>query len=101
MGPKLASRSGASQPPRGPSVAVLVAVRRCGLAAPTRPAPGAKRSATDPTGLRWGELVALRPRHVDSLRRSITVEETIVEVSRKDSPTGERMIVKAYPKNDE
>ncbi len=25
MGPKLASRSGASQPPRGPSVAVLVA----------------------------------------------------------------------------
>lgn len=53
------------------------------------------------TGLRWGELVALRPRHVDFLRRSITVEETIVEVSRKDSPTGERMIVKAYPKNDE
>ncbi|GIG41217.1 tyrosine-type recombinase/integrase [Cellulomonas phragmiteti] len=53
------------------------------------------------TGLRWGELVALRPRHVDFLRRSITIEETIVEVSRKDSPTGERMIVKAYPKNDE
>ena len=53
------------------------------------------------TGLRWGELVALRPRHVNFLRRTITVEETIVEVSRKDSPTGKRMIVKPYPKDDE
>lgn len=53
------------------------------------------------TGLRWGELVALRPRHIDFLRRTITVEETIVEVSRKDSPTGERMIAKPYPKDDE
>src|SRR5665647_1541946 len=53
------------------------------------------------TGLRWGELVALRPRHVDFLRRAITVEETVVEVSRKDSPTGERMIIKPYPKDDE
>ena len=53
------------------------------------------------TGLRWGELVALRPRHVDFLRRSITVEETIVEISKKISPTGERMLVKPYPKDDE
>lgn len=48
-----------------------------------------------------GELVALRPRHVDFLRRLIVVEETIVEVSKRHSPTGERMIVKPYPKNDE
>src|SRR5450759_1470223 len=53
------------------------------------------------TGLRWGELVALRPRHIDFLRRTICVEETIVEVSQKDSPTGERMILKPYPKDDE
>ena len=53
------------------------------------------------TGLRWGELVALRPRHVDFLRRTITVEDTIVEVSKKISPTGERIIVKPYPKDDE
>ncbi len=53
------------------------------------------------TGLRWGELIALRPRHVDFLRRTITVEETIVEISRKVSPTGERMVVKPYPKDDE
>lgn len=53
------------------------------------------------TGLRWGELIALRPRHIDFLRRTITVEETIVEVSKKVSPTGQRMIVKPYPKDDE
>jgi len=53
------------------------------------------------TGMRWGELIALRPRHVDFLRRTLTVEETIVEVSRKHSPTGERMIVKPYPKDNE
>ena len=53
------------------------------------------------TGLRWGELIALRPRHIDSLRRTITVEQTIVEVSKKYSPTGNRMIVKEYPKDNE
>ena len=53
------------------------------------------------TGLRWGELVGLRPRHIDFLRRRISVEETIVEVSKRLSPTGERMIVKPYPKDDE
>jgi integrase len=53
------------------------------------------------TGLRWGELIALRPRHVDFLRRTITVEETIVEVPKTISPTGERMILKPYPKDNE
>ncbi|WP_019872886.1 tyrosine-type recombinase/integrase [Sporichthya polymorpha] len=53
------------------------------------------------TGVRWGELIALRPRHVDFLRRTISVEETIVELSKKNSPTGERMVVKPYPKNNE
>jgi integrase len=53
------------------------------------------------TGLRWGELVALRPRHIDFLRRLIAIEETVVEVSKKNSPTGERMVFKAYPKDNE
>jgi integrase len=53
------------------------------------------------TGMRWGELIALRPRHINFLRRSLTVEETIVETSKKHSPTGERFIVKAYPKDNE
>ncbi len=53
------------------------------------------------TGLRWGELVALRPGSIDFLRRQIHVRETVVEVSSKISPTGERMQFKAYPKNDQ
>ena len=53
------------------------------------------------TGMRWGELIALRPRHIDFLRRTISVEETIVETSKANSPTGERFIVKPYPKNNE
>jgi integrase len=52
-------------------------------------------------GLRWGELVALKPRHIDFLRRSLTVEETIVEVSKKHSPTDQRYLVKPYPKDNE
>jgi integrase len=52
------------------------------------------------TGMRWGELNALRPRHIDFLRRTLTVEETIVETSKKHSPTGERFIVKPYPKSN-
>ena len=53
------------------------------------------------TGLRWGELIALRPRHIDFLRRRVNVRETVVEVSKKMSPTGERMLFKDYPKNDQ
>jgi integrase len=53
------------------------------------------------TGPRWGALVAQRPKHIDFLRRTITVEETIVEVSSKDSPTGQRMIFTPYPKDNE
>lgn len=52
------------------------------------------------TGMRWGELAALRPAQIDLTRR-LRVEETIVEVSRKDSPTGQRYTVMAYPKDDE
>ncbi len=48
-----------------------------------------------------GELIALRPRHLDFLRKTITVEETIVEIPKKISPTGQRMLVKPYPKDDE
>src|SRR3954454_13324459 len=40
------------------------------------------------TGLRWGELIALNPRHLDLIERSLSVEETVVEVSIWNSPTG-------------
>jgi integrase len=53
------------------------------------------------TGLRWGELIALKPRHLDLATGKLTVEETIVEVSRKNSPTGQRMLTKLYPKDNE
>ncbi|MEP6814433.1 MAG: site-specific integrase [Marmoricola sp.] len=53
------------------------------------------------TGLRWGELIALKPRHLDLTAGKLTVEETIVEVSIKNSPTGNRMLTKPYPKDNE
>ena len=43
----------------------------------------------------------MKPRHIDFLRRTLTVEETIVEVSKKDSPTGQRYIIKPHPKDNE
>jgi integrase len=53
------------------------------------------------TGMRWGELIALKPRHLDLTTGKLTVEETIVEVSIKNSPTGQRMLTKPYPKDNE
>jgi integrase len=53
------------------------------------------------TGLRWGELIALKPRHLNLLKRTLTVEETVVEVSIKNSPTGARMLTKPYPKDNQ
>src|SRR3954447_25646563 len=53
------------------------------------------------TGLRWGELIALKPRHLHLATGELTVEETIVEVSTKNSPTGHRMLTKPYPKDNE
>jgi integrase len=53
------------------------------------------------TGLRWGELIALKPRHLDLNKRTLSVEETLVEVSIKNSPTGARMLTKPYPKDNE
>ena len=41
------------------------------------------------TGLRWGELVALRPHHLDPRTATLTVEDVYVEVSKKNSPTGQ------------
>jgi integrase len=53
------------------------------------------------TGLRWGELVALRAHHVDLATRTLTIEDVYVEVSKKNSPTGQRMILRHYPKDNE
>jgi integrase len=53
------------------------------------------------TGLRWGEIIALRPCDIDLKTCKVTVRRTIGEVAKKHSPTGERCYVKDYPKNDE
>jgi integrase len=49
------------------------------------------------TGLRWGELIGLRPSAIDFTARVIRVERTIVEVSSK--LTGDRFVSKDYPKS--
>ena len=51
----------------------------------SRSVTGCSSATAIETGMRWGELIALRPRHIDFLRRTVTVEETIVEVSKKHS----------------
>ena len=38
------------------------------------------------TGLRWGELIALKPRHLDLIERTLKVEETVVEMSIRELP---------------
>src|SRR5947209_11072788 len=53
------------------------------------------------TGLRWGELVALRPCDIDFSARAVVVRRVLVEVAKKNSPTGERCFIKDYPKDDE
>ncbi len=53
------------------------------------------------TGLRWGELIALRPRHLDFEHKTLTVAETIVEVPLRAAPNGQRVYVKPYPKDNE
>jgi integrase len=52
------------------------------------------------TGLRWGELAALRPVDIDFVARNVIVRRVVVEVSKKNSPTGERAFIKEHPKND-
>ena len=49
------------------------------------------------TGMRWGELIALRPHDIDFDTHVVTVRRTIVEVARKHSPSGQRLFVKDYP----
>src|SRR5436305_7835511 len=51
--------------------------------------------------LRWGELVALRPCDIDFSGRTVIVRRVVVDVAKKNSPTGERCFIKDYPKDDE
>jgi integrase len=53
------------------------------------------------TGLRWGELTELRPKDIDFTTRMLTVSRVVVELVPKFHPTGERFLVKPYPKDKE
>jgi integrase len=51
------------------------------------------------SGLRWGELTELRPCDLDIANRLLTVSRAAVEVTTKFNPSGDRFLVKDYPKN--
>lgn len=53
------------------------------------------------TGLRWGELIALRPSDFDFVTNTLTVQRVIMEVSKKATGSDRRMIERDYPKDNE
>lgn len=52
-------------------------------------------------GLRWSEAVALRPCDVDWETDELIIQRSIVEVSKKISPTDDRMVIRDGPKEGE
>lgn len=53
------------------------------------------------TGLRWGELIELRPHDFDTRRGTLLISRVAVEIAVRFSPTGGRYFVKEYPKDRE
>ena len=53
------------------------------------------------TGLRWGELIALRPCDINMTTHIVLVRRTIGEVAKKHSPNGQRIYLKDHPKDDQ
>jgi integrase len=53
------------------------------------------------TGMRWGEVIALRPVDIDFSRSTIAVGRVVLEVSKKITPGGNRYVTRDYPKDDE
>jgi integrase len=51
------------------------------------------------SGLRWGELTELRASDLDPDSRILTVSRSVVMLNPKFHPTGDRFLVKPYPKN--
>jgi integrase len=50
------------------------------------------------SGLRWGELIELRPRDLHLPSGILTVSRSVSETSPRFHPTGDRFYVKPYPK---
>ena len=53
------------------------------------------------SGLRWAELIELRPADLNPRMRMLTVSRVAVELVAKFHPTGGRFLVKDYPKDRE
>lgn len=51
------------------------------------------------SGLRWGELIELRPMDLNRKTGIVTVRRTVIEVNPEHHPEGQRFLVKPYPKN--
>jgi integrase len=50
------------------------------------------------SGLRWGELIELRPHDLHPASGILTVTRAVVELNPHDHPTGDRFLIKPYPK---
>lgn len=53
------------------------------------------------SGLRWGELIEMRPKDIDFATRVLTVRRVALELVPRFHPTGGRFLVKEYPKDRE
>jgi integrase len=51
------------------------------------------------TGLRWGELVELRVGDLDLHHGLLAVSRTVIEIPARFHPTGDRFLIKGYPKD--
>jgi integrase len=53
------------------------------------------------SGLRWAELIELRPKDLNPRMRMLTVSRVAVELVAQFHPTGGRFLIKDYPKDRE
>ncbi len=51
------------------------------------------------TGLRWGELIELRTHDLDLPRGQLVVSRVVIEIAAKFHPSGDRFLIKNYPKD--
>lgn len=70
---------------------------RLHAALPNAPAQLLAEAAVE-SGARWGELVELRLRDLHMPSGIVTISRSVAEVQPRFSPTGERFVIKPYPK---
>jgi len=73
-------------------------IARLLLALPNDPARLLVETAIG-SGLRWGELIELRPHDLHTASGILTVTRAVVELHPDDHPTGDRFLIKPYPKS--